>query len=182
MFEPGEGRRPGTPGWLVLESGAAFPGTWIGAAPSSHRGPPFGEVVFNTCMTGYQEVCTDPSYAGQILVFTQPLIGNVGIAEVDLESARAWCRGVLVAECSLTAPHWQAQATFGGWKGWTPGRSPATSGTTEPCAGSSLPPTGVPCRSWPNWPGAPRQQRTRTWSPRSPAERWSAGGSHFTRR
>ena len=115
MFEPGEGRRPGTPGWLVLESGAAFPGTWIGAPPSSHRGPTFGEVVFNTCMTGYQEVCTDPSYAGQILVFTQPLIGNVGIAEVDLESARAWCRGVLVAECSLTAPHWQAQATFGGW-------------------------------------------------------------------
>ena len=75
----------------------------------------FGEVIFNTCMTGYQEVCTDPSYAGQLLVFTQPLIGNVGAAEVDMESDRAFCRGVIVAECSPTSPHWQAQSTFGAW-------------------------------------------------------------------
>jgi len=74
-----------------------------------------GEVVFNTCMTGYQEVCTDPSYAGQVLVFTQPLIGNVGAAEADMESDRAFCRGVLVTECSPTSPHWQAQSTFGAW-------------------------------------------------------------------
>ena len=105
----------GEPGRLVLESGAVFSGTWIGAqaAPGTPLG--FGEVVFNTCMTGYQEVCTDPSYAGQLLVFTQPLIGNVGAAQVDMESSRAWCRGVVVAECSPTAPHWQAQSTFGAW-------------------------------------------------------------------
>ncbi|HEY6538055.1 MAG TPA: carbamoyl-phosphate synthase large subunit, partial [Candidatus Dormibacteraeota bacterium] len=104
-------RQEGEPGLLVLESGAAFSGTWIGADAS----PVFGEVVFNTCMTGYQEVCTDPSYAGQFLVFTQPLIGNVGTEEVDSESSRAWCRGVLVAECSPTAPHWQAALTFADW-------------------------------------------------------------------
>jgi carbamoyl-phosphate synthase large subunit len=104
-------RPEGEPGLLVLESGASFAGSWIGAsAPKT-----FGEVVFNTCMTGYQEVCSDPSYAGQFLVFTQPLIGNVGTAEVDMESSRAWCRGVLVAECSPSAPHWQAQQTFSAW-------------------------------------------------------------------
>ncbi len=108
-------RKEGKEGLLVLESGAAFSGTWIGAPTSPPSPLRFGEVVFNTCMTGYQEVCTDPSYAGQLLVFTQPLIGNVGAAEVDMESSRAWCRGVLVAECSPTSPHWQAQLTFSAW-------------------------------------------------------------------
>jgi len=100
---------------LVLESGASFKGTWIGAPAEPPSLMRFGEVVFNTCMTGYQEICTDPSYAGQLLVFTQPLIGNVGTAEVDMESSRAWCRGVVVAECSPTAPHWQAQMTLSAW-------------------------------------------------------------------
>ncbi|MHB1525665.1 MAG: carbamoyl-phosphate synthase large subunit [Candidatus Dormibacteria bacterium] len=100
-----------TRGVLVLESGAHFEGDWIGAA----RSETFGEVVFNTCMTGYQEVLTDPSYAGQFVVFTQPLIGNVGTAGVDMESNRAWARGVIVAEASPTAPHWQAEATFASW-------------------------------------------------------------------
>ena len=104
-------RTEGEPGVLVLESGAYFSGTWIGA-PAAKT---FGEVVFNTCMTGYQEVCSDPSYAGQFLVFTQPLIGNVGSAVADMESGRAWCRGVLVAECSPSAPHWQAEQTFSDW-------------------------------------------------------------------
>ena len=108
-------RAEGEPGLLVLESGSSFAGTWIGAPAAEPSPLRFGEVVFNTCMTGYQEVCTDPSYAGQLLVFTQPLIGNVGAAEVDMESDRAWCRGVLVAECSPTAPHWQAQLTFDAW-------------------------------------------------------------------
>ncbi|MGB6771897.1 MAG: carbamoyl-phosphate synthase large subunit [Candidatus Dormiibacterota bacterium] len=108
-------RWQGEPGRLVLESGASFAGTWIGAKPAAASQLRFGEVVFNTCMTGYQEVCTDPSYAGQLLVFTQPLIGNVGAAEVDMESDRAFCRGVVVAECSPTSPHWQAQSTFGAW-------------------------------------------------------------------
>ncbi|HVB14880.1 MAG TPA: carbamoyl-phosphate synthase large subunit [Candidatus Dormibacteraeota bacterium] len=108
-------RAEGVAGLLVLESGASFTGTWIGAPAAPPSPLCFGEVVFNTCMTGYQEVCTDPSYAGQLLVFTQPLIGNVGAAEADMESSRAWCRGVLVAECSPTSPHWQAQLTFGAW-------------------------------------------------------------------
>ncbi len=108
-------RRQGPPGWLVLESGAAFSGTWIGAEPDPASPLRFGEVVFNTCMTGYQEVMTDPSYAGQVLVFTQPLIGNYGTAEVDQESRRAWCRGLVLAECSPTAPHWQSTGTLSGW-------------------------------------------------------------------
>jgi carbamoyl-phosphate synthase large subunit len=114
----GRHHRPeGEPGILVLESGASFTGTWIGAPAERPSGLRLGEVVFNTCMTGYQEICTDPSYAGQLLVFTQPLIGNVGAAEVDMESSRAWCRGVVVAECSPTSPHWQARLTFGAWLG-----------------------------------------------------------------
>jgi carbamoyl-phosphate synthase large subunit len=118
MTELGRHHRPeGEPGILVLESGASFTGTWIGAPAERPSGLRLGEVVFNTCMTGYQEICTDPSYAGQLLVFTQPLIGNVGAAGVDMESSRAWCRGVVVAECSPTSPHWQAQLTFGAWLG-----------------------------------------------------------------
>ncbi|MGA7173462.1 MAG: carbamoyl-phosphate synthase large subunit [Candidatus Dormiibacterota bacterium] len=108
-------RAEGEPGILVLESGAWFMGTWIGSPAEPPSLMRFGEVVFNTCMTGYQEICTDPSYAGQLLVFTQPLIGNVGTAEVDMESRRAWCRGVVVAECSPTAPHWQAEQTLSAW-------------------------------------------------------------------
>jgi len=107
-----EEHRPERPrGVLVLESGASFEGDWLGAGPKEA----LGEVVFNTCMTGYQEVLTDPSYAGQFLVFTQPLIGNVGSARVDMESTRAWARGVIVAEASPTSPHWQAEGTFAAW-------------------------------------------------------------------
>ncbi len=100
-------------GVLVLESGAHFEGEWLWRPDEG--GPFLGEVVFNTCMTGYQEVLTDPSYAGQVVVFTQPLIGNVGTARVDMESGRAWARGVVVAEASPTAPHWQAEETLAGW-------------------------------------------------------------------
>ncbi|HVA21908.1 MAG TPA: carbamoyl-phosphate synthase large subunit [Candidatus Micrarchaeia archaeon] len=102
-------------GALVLESGAVFRGRWFGAPPDQGAEPAHGEVVFNTCMTGYQEVCTDPSYAGQVVVFTYPLIGNVGAAAVDCESGRAHCRAVVVARCSDTAPHWQAESTFADW-------------------------------------------------------------------
>ncbi len=100
-------------GVLVLESGAHFEGDWLWRPDEG--GPFLGEVVFNTCMTGYQEVLTDPSYAGQVVVFTQPLIGNVGTARVDMESGRAWARAVVVAEASPTAPHWQAEETLAEW-------------------------------------------------------------------
>ncbi len=103
-------RRPGV---LALESGVHFAGEWLGGAGLDH--PTLGEVVFNTCMTGYQEVLTDPSYAGQFLTFTQPLIGNVGTAAADMESPRAWARGAIVARASRTAPHWQAERTLAQW-------------------------------------------------------------------
>jgi carbamoyl-phosphate synthase small subunit len=103
-------RRPGV---LALESGAHFVGEWLGGAGLDQ--PTFGEVVFNTCMTGYQEVLTDPSYAGQFLTFTQPLIGNVGTAAADMESGRAWARGTIIAQASPTAPHWQAERTLAQW-------------------------------------------------------------------
>ena len=106
----GSVRRPGV---LALESGACFSGEWLGEAGWDR--PTLGEVVFNTCMTGYQEVLTDPSYAGQFLTFTQPLIGNVGTAAVDMESGRAWARGAIISRASRTAPHWQAERTLERW-------------------------------------------------------------------
>ncbi|HEX5760347.1 MAG TPA: glutamine-hydrolyzing carbamoyl-phosphate synthase small subunit [Thermoanaerobaculia bacterium] len=76
-----------TPALLLLEDGSAFEGEAVSP------GTRFGEVVFNTSMTGYQEVLTDPSYRGQIVVMTQPHIGNYGTAEAAAESARPWVEG-----------------------------------------------------------------------------------------
>ncbi len=75
---------------LLLEDGTAFHGRCVSP------GTRFGEVVFNTSMTGYQEILTDPSYLGQIVVLTQPHIGNYGVAPVDEESARPWVEGLVV--------------------------------------------------------------------------------------
>ncbi|PTX59681.1 carbamoyl-phosphate synthase small subunit [Melghirimyces profundicolus] len=80
--------------YLVFEDGEAFPGVWIGTP----REVP-GEVVFTTGMTGYQEVTTDPSYAGQIVTFTYPLIGNYGTVRGESESDRPHCAGIVVSEC-----------------------------------------------------------------------------------
>jgi len=85
---------------LVLESGESFPGQ----IPLHQTEPCYGEVVFNTGMTGYVEALTDPSYSGQILVFTYPLIGNYGVgAAAQWESSKAHVRGVVMSE--LTAQH-----------------------------------------------------------------------------
>ena len=81
---------------LVLADGSVFEGEAVGA--SSEGGVASGEVVFNTVMSGYQEVITDPSYAGQIITFTAPHIGNYGVNAVDFESRRPFCRGVIVRE------------------------------------------------------------------------------------
>ena len=81
-------RRP-DPGLLVLEDGSVFEG--FAASPGTR----FGEVVFNTSMTGYQEILTDPSYRGQIVVMTLPHIGNYGIADSVAESARPWVEGFI---------------------------------------------------------------------------------------
>ncbi len=83
-------------GLLVLADGSMFEGELFGAEP--HNGVAGGEVVFNTAMTGYQEIITDPSYAGQIITFTYPHIGNYGTNLADLEAARPYCRGVIVRE------------------------------------------------------------------------------------
>jgi len=83
-------------GALVLADGSVFEGELFGAEPPD--GIASGEVVFNTVMSGYQEVVTDPSYAGQIITFTYPHIGNYGTNDVDFESRRPFCRGVIVRE------------------------------------------------------------------------------------
>jgi carbamoyl-phosphate synthase small subunit len=80
---------------LVLEDGRAFEGASFGA-----DGEAFGEMVFNTSMSGYQEILTDPSYAGQIVAMTYPLIGNYGVNEEDVESRRPWVEGFVVREAS----------------------------------------------------------------------------------
>jgi carbamoyl-phosphate synthase small subunit len=83
-------------GQLVLADGSVFEGDLIGAeAPG---GIATGEVVFNTALSGYQEIITDPSYAGQIITFTYPHIGNYGVNAVDDESRGAFCRGVIVRD------------------------------------------------------------------------------------
>ncbi|HZI19049.1 MAG TPA: glutamine-hydrolyzing carbamoyl-phosphate synthase small subunit [Pyrinomonadaceae bacterium] len=95
------------PALLVLEDGRAFRGRSWGA-----EGERCGEMVFNTSMSGYQEVLTDPSYAGQIVCMTYPLIGNYGVNEADAESARPWVEGFVVREASRTASNWRAEETL----------------------------------------------------------------------
>ena len=92
---------------LVLEDGSAYEGEAFGAKATT-----YGEVVFSTSMTGYQEMLTDPSYAGQILVPTYPLIGNYGINESDSESKQIQVRGFVVREYCLQPSHWQSTRTL----------------------------------------------------------------------
>lgn len=89
---------------LALEDGRVFRGRAWGA-----DGEAFGEMVFNTSMSGYQEVLTDPSYAGQIVCMTYPLIGNYGVNAADAESARPWVEGFVVREASRTVSNWRAE-------------------------------------------------------------------------
>ncbi len=92
---------------LVLEDGTSFAGKPLGALARSH-----GEVVFSTAMTGYQEMLTDPSYAGQILVLTYPLAGNYGINPADVESRRIQVRGLVVHEACDLPSHWRSEMTL----------------------------------------------------------------------
>jgi carbamoyl-phosphate synthase small subunit len=91
---------------LVLSDGEVFEGEAIGAEMPVAA----GEVVFNTVLSGYQEVITDPSYAGQIITFTTPHIGNYGVNLTDFESRRIFCRGVIVREMARRRSNWRAQA------------------------------------------------------------------------
>src|SRR5947208_13187326 len=88
---------------LALRDGRVFRGESLGAA-----GEASGEVVFNTGMTGYQEILTDPSYAGQIVLLTYPLIGNYGINEDDFESDRIQPTGLVVREACDVPSNWRA--------------------------------------------------------------------------
>ena len=99
---------PRKPGALVLEDGGVYPGRLFGAEP-----PGDGEVVFNTCMTGYQEILTDPSYAGQMIVMTYPLIGNYGANTADPESGRVWARALVVREIADDPSNWRAEGALG---------------------------------------------------------------------
>ena len=92
---------------LVLEDGRTFYGASFGAG-----GETFGEIVFNTSMSGYQEILTDPSYAGQIVCMTYPLIGNYGVNEEDTESRKPWAEGFVVREASRIASNWRATETL----------------------------------------------------------------------
>jgi len=95
-------------GLLVLADGTTFEGEMVGAHPTG--GVATGEVVFNTVLSGYQEVLSDPSYAGQIVTFTYPHIGNYGTTPDDDESRRPHCRGIVVRELARRRSNWRATA------------------------------------------------------------------------
>ena len=79
--------------WIYLENGTYLCAKSFGADTTA-----VGEIVFNTSMSGYQEIITDPSYAGQFVTFTMPEIGNVGVNDEDMESSRAHCKGIIVRQ------------------------------------------------------------------------------------
>ena len=99
--------RQGKPGFLALEDGTVFEGVSIGFEGESE-----GEVVFNTSLTGYQEILTDPSYRGQIVTMTYPMIGNVGVNEEDIESAKPRIAGFVVRECSRLYSNFRASGSL----------------------------------------------------------------------
>jgi carbamoyl-phosphate synthase small subunit len=98
------------PGFLLLEDGTLFRGVTSPAAPTT-----VAEVVFTTNMTGYQEVFTDPSYRGQIVVMTAPMIGNYGVNDEDPESAAPQVAGVIVRELSKSHSNWRADSGLDHW-------------------------------------------------------------------
>ncbi|HKA40299.1 MAG TPA: glutamine-hydrolyzing carbamoyl-phosphate synthase small subunit, partial [Burkholderiales bacterium] len=96
-----------TPAILVLKDGTVFRGTSIGA-----EGLAVGEVVFNTAMTGYQEILTDPSYCRQLVTLTYPHIGNTGANAVDVESDHLYAAGLIIRDLPLLASNWRKQWTL----------------------------------------------------------------------
>jgi carbamoyl-phosphate synthase small subunit len=128
---------------LALEDGRLFRGTAFGALAER-----VGEVVFNTSLTGYQEIFTDPSYAGQIVVLTNPHIGNYGTSPSDAESSRPYIEGLVVREFSPVSSNWRS---------------------TE-VADEYLERNGVPVLAEIDTPWWPRRVRIRRWTvPTSPA-------------
>jgi carbamoyl-phosphate synthase small subunit len=107
MTAAGNGRWPAA---LVLENGNIYRGEGFGARVES-----IGEVVFNTSITGYQEIISDPSYCGQIVVMTATQIGNVGVNDTDLEARRVACAGFAIRELSPIPASWRARGELTGW-------------------------------------------------------------------
>ena len=101
------GERVLTNAKIALEDGRVFTGISFGA-----RGERYGECVFNTSMSGYQEILTDPSYKGQIVTMTYPLIGNYGINAEDVESRKIFLEGFVVKECSKIKSNWRSTKTL----------------------------------------------------------------------
>jgi len=97
----------GKPAVLALQDGTLFHGTSVGA-----DGKTIGEVVFNTAMTGYQEILTDPSYCRQIVTLTYPHIGNTGTTSDDMESARTHASGLIIRDSSLVSSNWRSERSF----------------------------------------------------------------------
>ena len=111
-----QARPASKPGMLVLRDGEVFHGELLGAELSDKAADAAsfvaGEVVFNTALTGYQEIITDPSYAGQIIAFTYPHIGNYGTAAHDSESWSAACRGVIVRDLARLPSNWRSERSL----------------------------------------------------------------------
>src|SRR6202049_605156 len=95
------------PALLVLEEGMTLHGTAFGA-----EGETFGEAVFNTGMTGYQETLTDPSYHRQVVAMTAPQIGNTGVNDEDPESSRIWVAGYVVRDPARVPSNWRSQRSL----------------------------------------------------------------------
>lgn len=104
------GADTGSPALLVLADGTVLRGEAFGA-----RGTAIGEVVFNTGMTGYQEVITDPSYSGQLVTFTYPELGNTGVNGADQEADAPHARGVIARELAPVASNWRAEGDLNAW-------------------------------------------------------------------
>jgi carbamoyl-phosphate synthase small subunit len=98
------------PAILVLEDGTVFEGESVGASGLS-----VGEVVFNTAMTGYQEILTDPSYARQLVTLTYPHIGNTGCTDQDDEASKVWCAGLIVRDVPRRPSSWRSQIALPEW-------------------------------------------------------------------
>ena len=96
--------------WIALENGLVMQGNAVGS-----EGEAGGDLVFNTAMSGYHEILTDPSYAGQVVIMTYPLIGNYGVAEEDAESSRGWAEAFVMREMSAVASNHRANATLVDW-------------------------------------------------------------------
>jgi carbamoyl-phosphate synthase small subunit len=144
------------PALLAMEDGTVYRGKGFGAP-----GDGAGEIVFNTAITGYQEVLTDPSYRGQIVTMTAPEIGNVGINALDFESARPWCAGFVVRELSSAVSNWRASGSL---HELAAEHGVAGSGSRAPSARSSPVRSATP----------PGRSNARAATPRSRGATWCA--------